>query len=470
MKPVWLPGFYEMGMAITDDPDNGSFDQFKTMYDFLKHLRLPTTRAMWVYEPTEATGTPALPIKFFGPVLTEKKCLDYCKMLHANGFEICLHGASSGNNSRERMINALEYLEKEIGPAITYICHSKNAENLYWDGKCVNSRLFSTFLKLYINNACFGEVEGSNYFWGDLCKNKIQFIRLFRTRRVNTLAFNPSMPYHDLHKPYVNYWFSATKGYLSRLLEPKEIDRLCNEHGASIMYQYLHKYVNNKGVIDPLVKTALERIASDSRIFFRPASVVLTRLKQFHLLFIVGYKGKVYVINASKKQVESMQLNLETTEKINTAVQTDISINGQKALIGSIQGLSVRQIHNVDKWNLPPSPPLKMHGDIAELDFPGGTIVANLSAEPIRLPGVFLRLSGNNLALELLQGFSVKVFYRNKEFERLEILKTLSPTEERRLYWGQAKILLREHLFLGRKLSVAEYLKKTGEIEEQSNW
>jgi hypothetical protein len=459
-----------MGMAITDDPDQGSFDQFKTLYDLLLRLHLPTTRAMWVYEPSEATGTPALPIKFFAPVLTEKKCLDYCKMLHENGFEICLHGASSGNNTREGTKNALEYLENEIGPSSVYICHSKNAENLYWDEKCVNARFFSAMLRLYTKNKCFGEIEGSKFFWGDICKDKIRFIRLFRTRQVNTLAFNPSMPYHDANKPYVNYWFSATKGYLARLLEPYAIDCVCRENGASILYQYLHKYVNDKGEIDPLVKTALERIAADSRIFFRPVSVILERLKQFQLLFFLLHKGTLYIINASKKPIESVQLLLEFSESIDLQNETGVSIKGRSVSIESIQGLSVRKINGVIKGILTQAPLAKMHGDIAELRFSCGTIVANLSADSVVLPRKLSKFANSDPKNEIMHGHSVKVYYTTLEFERMEILKRLSATEERRLFWGQAKILLREHLLLGRKLSSEKYLKKPGDIEDQSNW
>ena len=173
MKLFWLPGTYEAGISITDDPDNGSFIQFKAVYDLLSKVGLPTTRAMWVYKPTEPTGTPPLPISFSAPLLIDKECLDYCKLLSDKGFEICLHGASSGNNSRIKMIEAIQFLEREIGPSRTYICHSKNAENPYWDSKCTDNRFFSRLLRFYSSNECFGEVEESPYFWGDICSQKI---------------------------------------------------------------------------------------------------------------------------------------------------------------------------------------------------------------------------------------------------------------------------------------------------------
>jgi hypothetical protein len=72
--------------------------------------------------------------------------------------------------------------------------------------------------------------------------------------------------------------------------------------------------------------------------------------------------------------------------------------------------------------------------------------------------------------LKRLEGFEVKVYFSSPEAQRLEILNPISKAELKRLFFGQAKVLLREHLFLGRKISAADYLEKPGKVEDQTNW
>ena len=470
MKLTWLPGRHEAGIAISDDPDNGAIAGFKKIYDLLQRLHFPTSRAMWVFDPVEPTGTPSLPIRFFAPTLSDPECLEYCKELHQKDFEICLHGASSGNNTRERTIAAIEFMEREIGPLRTFICHSKNAENLYWDHKCVPLPFLSFLVGLYSKNSCFGEVKGSNYFWGDICRNKVSYIRLFRTRQINTLAFNPSMPYHDFHMPYVNYWFSATKGYLPRVCAPGRIDSLCKQRGAGIIYQYLHKYVDANGSIDPRVQESLERMAGDRRIFISPVSLLLDRLRQARMVFLLSYDGKTFLINASNQPYNSVQLLFERNETFQPMEQGIFEIDPQRAILKSIGALSVFQIQAKNALKTIPLKNVTMHSDIAEIRFPLGAIMANCSSHPITVTDRFPRLSRTYPRLRQLGPFEVKVFYFNDEAQRLEILTPLSTAERYRLFYGQFKILLREHLFLARKISVSEYVKNTGKVENQANW
>jgi hypothetical protein len=470
MKVVWLPDFYDAGIAITDDPDNGTFEQFKTMYDVLISLNLPTTRAMWFFEPIEFSGTPQLPIQFYSPLLSDHECCDYCKKLHEAGFEICLHGASSGNNDRTQMLAAIKFIEKEIGKLSVHICHSKNAENLYWDSKCTHSPIVSFLLRFYTKNTCFGEVVGSRYFWGDICKEKIKYIRFYRTRQVNTLAFNPSMPYHESYKPYVNYWFSATKGYLPKLYTQKNLDKLCRENGAGIAYQYMHKYVNSEGSIDAGVLETLERIANDKRIFFRPVSVLLDRLKQFQLLIPILHKGRALLVNASREPVNSVQIRLSKGETVFDDRTQGITMSGSALSIHSINPLSVYHIPVCGaRYLTKPVGCIRMFGDIAEIRCASATVIANCSPETIRTDCV-AALGRKYPNLKKLDGNMVKVYYKDSDEERLQILKHISGVELCRLFWGQTKILLREHLLMGRKISSIAYLKKPGITEDQSKW
>ena len=47
-----------------------------------------------------------------------------------------------------------------------------------------------------------GHVEGDPLFWGDLCRDRVRYVRNFTFADVNTLASCPLMPYHDPKRPW----------------------------------------------------------------------------------------------------------------------------------------------------------------------------------------------------------------------------------------------------------------------------
>ena len=55
-----------------------------------------------------------------------------------------------------------------------------------------------------------GEVEHSEYWWGDLAQKHIRYARNLTFNDINTLRRNPSMPYRDPNRPLVPRWFSGT--------------------------------------------------------------------------------------------------------------------------------------------------------------------------------------------------------------------------------------------------------------------
>ncbi len=461
MKLSWLPGSYLAAVSITDDPDNSSFSRFKAMYDFLMEIKFPTTRAMWVYPKSEYTGTPPLKIDFTAPLLSDPECLQYCKKLHSKGFEICLHGASCGNNNRKRTLDALNFLEEHFEQSPIFICHSKNAENLYWDANTANLSVEKKLLQLYTKNRCFGEIPESQYFWGDICRDKINFIRLYRTRSLNTLAFNPSMPYHDFSKPFVNYWFSATKGYIPNLFSENSLDQLCEQNGASILYQYMHKYVNEDLTIPKQLREAMERVAADDRILKKPASFILNRLKAFQNILTVKHKEYIYLVNASEKPVESVKVCLKITDDFCSENEFVLDKNNKTVIFNRIAPLSFVRFKTSDRV-LNNKVDMELQENFGILKFPKATVYINLSGKE-----ALLEMDSQQLKINA-SGVFVK--YCDPEAERLNILKEISLKEIYKLKAGQFIILLREHLFLGRKISTSKYLDNPGKIEDLSNW
>jgi len=459
MRISRFPAPYEAAIAVSDDPDNSTLASFTAMYDFLAGIGFPTTRAMWTFEREEFTGTPPLPIEFSAPLLKDPDCLDYCRRLRTAGFEICLHGASSGNNTRERTVAALDALESSLGASPVFVFHSKNAENLYWDASVASSKIGRALLGLYTRNRCFGEVSGSRYFWGDVCRERVRFIRMFRTRRLDTLAENPSMPYHDFRKPFVNFWFSATKGHIPRLFAGENIERLRRRNGASVLYQYLDRYVDAEGRIPADVREALERVASDGRIWKAPVSALLERLRRTRLVLIHRQGERAWIVNAGRKPLEEVQVCGKPSDgmRADAPFRTD---PGRGCLI--LSRLEPLSVVRVDEAGASPGTTPEGERGVHVFKFAKGTAAANLADRPVEYRGSDRKVT--------IAPRGVHVEYLDPEAARLEVLEPPPRGEIRRMMLAQGLILLREHVLLGRKVSVRGYLRDTGKVESQRNW
>jgi hypothetical protein len=125
---IWPPFPYEAGFCITDDPDASTFAQTRAVYDYLMAKSVVTTKAVWLSEPAARCGIPPVPDSALrGITLADPDYAAYCRELGSSGFELCPHGASAGNNSRERTEEALRVLAEQYSTFDTFICHSKNA-------------------------------------------------------------------------------------------------------------------------------------------------------------------------------------------------------------------------------------------------------------------------------------------------------------------------------------------------------
>lgn len=57
-----------------------------------------------------------------------------------------------------------------------------------------------------------GHVPAQRLFWGDVCRERIKYVRNFVFGDIDTLAACPVMPDHDPDRPLVNYWFASSEG------------------------------------------------------------------------------------------------------------------------------------------------------------------------------------------------------------------------------------------------------------------
>ena len=319
------PDGKNFAFTVTDDPDNNSLERIRPVYDFLDEAGFKTTAAVWVFDAVRTNGYPDLPIsdgRRLGDTCERPDYLIYMKNLQIKGFEIALHTVSAGNDVRERTIAGYKKFKELFRnyPKMN-IMHSNNWENIYWGKKVVDNKILRFFFHLVFKfkatQKFSGEDTDTPFFWGDIAKDKTQYIRLWGTSNINTLKFNPSMPYHDPSKPFVNYWFSFSDGYLlkwfNKLISDKNIDQLIRERGASIVYTHFgwFSHRNKKTGLYELnsqFKEQMLKISKQKDGWFVPASTLLDRLLLMKKVKLVESKNFITIINKNNKFLHGLTI------------------------------------------------------------------------------------------------------------------------------------------------------------------
>jgi hypothetical protein len=127
-----------------------------------------------------------------------------------------------------------------------------------------------------------GHDPSTQFFWGDLCKERVDYVRNFVFREINLDGVNPTMPYHDPSRPFVKYWFSSCEGgnatsFCDTICEANQ-DRLEAEGGVCIMYTHLACGFATAGRVDSRAEQLLRRLA-DREGWFVPVSTLLDFLR-----------------------------------------------------------------------------------------------------------------------------------------------------------------------------------------------
>jgi len=230
--------------TIFDDPDSQTLEIGRRVYTFLRDAGLCTTKGVWpvrgLREPSDHGGTCA-----------EPEYRTWVLELQAQGFEIGLHNATSHTSTREETIEALERFREYFGAYPSSMANHYYAnEAVYWGDARLSGpiRCVYNVLTAWKNRRKYsGHIPGHPCFWGDLCRERIRYVRNFAFAEINTLAACPWMPYHDPERPYVNQWYACSEGshvgtFNARITE-EEQDRLEEQGGACIMYTHFgHGY------------------------------------------------------------------------------------------------------------------------------------------------------------------------------------------------------------------------------------
>jgi hypothetical protein len=298
IKIDW-PSGKDFAFTIFDDPDFDTIETTTSLYSFLKDLGYRTTKAVW---PLQGNGTP----KLGGTTCENERYLELVLNLKKDGFEIAFHNATHHTSTREQTAHGLETFRRLFGhdPALM-ANHVGCQEGIYWGSARVSSlyRLLHHILNLTVNGTptvSQGHIEGSPLFWGDLCQEKIKYVRNFVFGDINTLKACPVMPYYDPTRPFVNQWFAASEGpnvtSFNAMVCEQNQDRLVSERGACIMYTHLAAgFLEKDGKINKRFMILMDRM-SKLNGWFVPVSTLLD--------FILQTRGSHVITQAERSSLE----------------------------------------------------------------------------------------------------------------------------------------------------------------------
>jgi len=275
-----FPGGKRFALSIVDDTDLTTLERIKPLYDLLHESGLRTTKTVWVFESNDESNSTNR-----GATLRDPSYRQFVIDLRNRGFEVALHGVRGGSSLREDVVNGLEEFRKQLGqyPRL-HVNHSLNKENMYWGQHRWSFPVYRWGLGMVRPFEFSGHNPDSAYFWGDVAKRHIKYVRRFTFNEINVLRVNPTTPYRVAGMPYVNYWFDASNGgsidAFDELLKSENLDRLEWEGGVALVYAHLGAgSFNRDGGVDPRFVARIKDLASRNG-WFAPASEILDHLAQ----------------------------------------------------------------------------------------------------------------------------------------------------------------------------------------------
>jgi hypothetical protein len=278
MTDRW-PNGRRFAFTIFDDTDWATVERVGPVYDLLADLGMRTTKSAWV----RAGAGPGLNA---GSTCEDPAYLDWLLALQRRGFEIGLHNASPATSRREETRAALERFRALFGQRMIVHCNHVGCEDGIYGG---DDRLsgwrraaYNVVTRGRRRRSMRGHVDGDALFWGDLCRQHVNYVRNFVFQELNALAVCPEMPYHDPGKPFVNFWFvsadGATLPIFLRNFSRERIDRLAEAGGACIAYVHFADRFARDGRPHPEFRRTMEYVASLGG-WFAPVSELLDHLR-----------------------------------------------------------------------------------------------------------------------------------------------------------------------------------------------
>lgn len=277
-RPITFPEGKRFAFTIVDDTDQTTLERVRPLYDVMYRAGLRTTKTVWpLAKGPESIATDV------GDSLEDAAYRDWVVDLQAKGFEIGLHGARGGSSDRATTLAGLDAFRSILGtdPRL-HVNHAMNRENLYWGDHRWGFAPFRWAFQLSRQFQFEGHIAGSPYFWGDMAKQRLRYVRRFTYSEINLLRVNPWMPYHLSGMDYVPYWFDGADGgsidQFEQLLSDDNLDRLEREGGVCLVYAHLGAgSFNQDGKASPRFVARIEAV-SRHHGWFVPASQILDYL------------------------------------------------------------------------------------------------------------------------------------------------------------------------------------------------
>jgi hypothetical protein len=258
---IWPDG-KRFAVAIVDDTDSATMDNVPVVYRLLRDLGIRSTKTVW---PLGGTRPPSGPT---GTTCDDPSYLAWVKELAREGFEIGLHNVTYHSSHRDEVRRGLDRFRELFGHhPRSHANHAECEDGIYWGAARLTGlrRPIYQLTTMLRNRRYFGHVAGSPYFWGDLCRDHISYVRNFTFADVNTLKLCPFMPYHDPQRPLVRAWYAAAEGgtvpQFNNTLREEAQDRLLAEGGACIVYTHFGKSFVQHGTINPRFAQLMTRLA-----------------------------------------------------------------------------------------------------------------------------------------------------------------------------------------------------------------
>lgn len=296
MKGISWPEGKRFAFTVFDDTDSQTHETACAVYGFLADLGLRTTKSIW---PTRGLRKPS----DNGATCDDPAYRGWLQQLQNQGFEIGYHMTASHTSTRQETIVGLERFHEYFGhdPAIM-ANHYYSDEDIYFgDARLtgINRFAYNVLTRFQNHNKFRGHVPGDPLFWGDLCKQKIKYVRNFAFAEINTLKVCPWMPYHDPARPFVNFWYASSEGkdrarYNETLSEANQ-DRLEAEGGACIMYTHFGLGFYEDGRLNARFRSLMDRLCKRNG-WFVPATTLLD--------YILEKRGPVELTGAQRGALE----------------------------------------------------------------------------------------------------------------------------------------------------------------------
>ena len=325
LKILPYPRGKEFAVTFVDDTDRSTVENTKPVYDYFHSMGMRGTKTVWPMKRKRTSSYSLEREKLIsdgdnsGMTLEDPGYLNFVRQLKEKGFEIALHGVAGGNSTRKEVIEGIERFKEIFGkyPKIN-VFHETNIENLYAGNLKLDIWLFKLLEKVADKSEYQGTREGSPYFWGDIASKNIKYMRLpfHNISEINTLKLNPSMPFHDPKRPYVNYWFTNSDGsncerYV-KLLSRNNIAKLKRENGACLIYTHLSSgFVQNKNShrrLNPQLKDVTSYLANQKNGWFPTASDLLDRLMLLKKVTLTHSHFDVYIQNDNEKDINDLTI------------------------------------------------------------------------------------------------------------------------------------------------------------------